>query len=292
MSGEGRRRVAMGAMRATMGAVAAVLVGWGGWEVAGVLRANPDAMPGAAKSDKVRSLVLADRRRARPELARQDPCDPAQRDAHEPRPWPSSESEVLANPQGELGGHLPEFPRHPHGEDRRAHARRQDDGAGRRRGAENAAGVEGRRCLRGLRLRPGNGRDASLDRGCQARARSGSSLGPIEGMRSRLGRLLADLRRGSGADNPSTGPQRRSCRSVAPAADGEIEVTSKDGMKMIFGTKEDYLLQVARLDLLVDSSSRPDPAAQAGEPRPRRPQVPGVLRHGGARCWRSHPSTP
>jgi hypothetical protein len=39
------------------------------------------------------------------------------------------------------------------------------------------------------------------------------------------------------------------------AADGEIEVTSKDGLKMIFGTKEDYLLQIARLDLLVDAST-------------------------------------
>ncbi|HZZ19428.1 MAG TPA: FtsQ-type POTRA domain-containing protein, partial [Opitutaceae bacterium] len=58
MSGEGRRRVAMNAVRGTMGVVALTLAAWAAWEVAGVLRANPDAMPGAAKSDKVKSLVL------------------------------------------------------------------------------------------------------------------------------------------------------------------------------------------------------------------------------------------
>jgi len=40
-------------------------------------------------------------------------------------------------------------------------------------------------------------------------------------------------------------------------SDGEIEVHTQDGMKVIFGTAEDYLRQIARLDLLIDSSSDP-----------------------------------
>ena len=38
------------------------------------------------------------------------------------------------------------------------------------------------------------------------------------------------------------------------ASDGEIEVRTRDGMRVIFGTREDYLRQIARLDLLVDDS--------------------------------------
>jgi hypothetical protein len=41
------------------------------------------------------------------------------------------------------------------------------------------------------------------------------------------------------------------------AADGEIEVHTREGMKIIFGTREDYLRQIARLDLLVDESTDP-----------------------------------
>ena len=58
MSREGRRRLAMGVMRATLGAFVAGLLAWGAWETAAVLRESPESMSGAAKSDRVRSLVL------------------------------------------------------------------------------------------------------------------------------------------------------------------------------------------------------------------------------------------
>ncbi len=45
------------------------------------------------------------------------------------------------------------------------------------------------------------------------------------------------------------------------ASDGEIEVRTRDGMRVVFGTHEDYLRQIARLDLLVDGRfDRSDPA--------------------------------
>jgi cell division protein FtsQ len=58
MSREGRRRVAMGTIRAALGAVALGAVAWGAWEMTAVLRENPSAMAGGVKSDRVRSLVL------------------------------------------------------------------------------------------------------------------------------------------------------------------------------------------------------------------------------------------
>ena len=57
MSGEGRRRMAMGVMRVAIGAAVIAGVAWGVWAVAAVLRDNPDSMPEAAKSDRVKSLV-------------------------------------------------------------------------------------------------------------------------------------------------------------------------------------------------------------------------------------------
>src|SRR5271157_4174499 len=58
MSREGRRRLTFGSLRATVGAVVLGSVAWGAWEMAQVLREDPSAIPGAARSDRVRSLVL------------------------------------------------------------------------------------------------------------------------------------------------------------------------------------------------------------------------------------------
>jgi cell division protein FtsQ len=38
------------------------------------------------------------------------------------------------------------------------------------------------------------------------------------------------------------------------AADGQIEVRTRDGMKVTFGTQEDYFRQIARLDLILDAA--------------------------------------
>jgi cell division protein FtsQ len=41
------------------------------------------------------------------------------------------------------------------------------------------------------------------------------------------------------------------------ASDSQIEVRTRDGMRVVFGTTEDYLRQIARLDLLIDESTDP-----------------------------------
>jgi cell division protein FtsQ len=41
------------------------------------------------------------------------------------------------------------------------------------------------------------------------------------------------------------------------ASDGEIEVRTKAGMRVVFGTNENFLRQIARLDLLIDSTTDP-----------------------------------
>jgi len=38
------------------------------------------------------------------------------------------------------------------------------------------------------------------------------------------------------------------------ASDGEIEVRTRDGLKVIFGTQEDFFRQIAKLDLLLDAA--------------------------------------
>jgi cell division protein FtsQ len=45
------------------------------------------------------------------------------------------------------------------------------------------------------------------------------------------------------------------------ADDGEIEVRTRDGMRVTFGTEEDYFRQIARLDLILDAAQ-----ARGGEP--------------------------
>ena len=82
--------------------------------------------------------------------------------------------------------------------------------------------------------------------------RAGKSLAPIEGMRA-VSDLLASAK--LEADNLYRTWQVISLAHLA--ADGEIDVHTRDGMNIIFGTKEDYLRQIARLDLLVGASTDP-----------------------------------
>jgi hypothetical protein len=57
MSREGRRRVVMGVMRVATGILVLGTVSWGAWEISVVLR-DPASMPEALKADRIRSLVL------------------------------------------------------------------------------------------------------------------------------------------------------------------------------------------------------------------------------------------
>lgn len=48
-------------------------------------------------------------------------------------------------------------------------------------------------------------------------------------------------------------------------SDGEIEVRSQGGMRVVFGTRDDYFRQLARLDLLLDKIAETHPDRMPGE---------------------------
>ena len=250
MSGEGRRRMAMGAMRAAIGAAVIAGVSWGAWEVVAVLRDNPDAMPEAAKSDRVRSLVLAtDGVLDKVWLAKTLSIAPESTlmglDLNQLR------LKVLADPQVSAAAIVRNFPdtltvriseRSPV-----ARLMAQSEGAAPRMLLVSRDGV----------AFSGTGFDAAMVDtlpwvdGIKI-SRVGGSLAPIEGMRT-VSDLLASAK--LEAENLYRNWQVISLARLA--TDGEIEVHTREGMKIIFGTKEDYLRQIARLDLLVDESKDP-----------------------------------
>jgi cell division protein FtsQ len=83
-------------------------------------------------------------------------------------------------------------------------------------------------------------------------ARGGAAIAPIAGM-SAVSDLLASAK--LEAENLYRTWQVISIGRLA--SDGEIEVRAKDGMRVVFGTNENFLRQIARLDLLIDSSTDP-----------------------------------
>jgi len=82
--------------------------------------------------------------------------------------------------------------------------------------------------------------------------RVGKGLAPIEGMRA-----VSDLLASAKLEAENLYRTWRVISLARLATDGEIEVHTRDGMKITFGTREDYLRQIARLDLLVDASGDP-----------------------------------
>ena len=250
MSREGRRRVAMGAMRATLGAFVIGLLSWGAWETVEVLRENPESMPAAAKSDRVRSLVLVtDGVLDRNWLARTLSIPPEATlmglDLNQLR------SRVLGDAQVSSAAIVRNFPdrltvniseRSPvvrimaqAGGGAPAMLLVSRDGVAFAGTGFDPAMVATLPWLDGVRL-----------------ARAGASFVPIGGMRE-VSELLAS------AKLEAEGLYRTwQVISLARlASDGEIDVRTRGGMRVVFGTREDYLRQIARLDLLVDDSTDP-----------------------------------
>jgi cell division protein FtsQ len=250
MSGEGRRRVAWGALRFTMGTLALVLVGWGGWQVAASLRANPALMPEAARGDRVRNLVLVTdgvldrtwlaRRLAIPADATLMGLDLAK-----------LRQTVLADPQVSTAAITRNFPDTltVHISERSPVARMMAQA-----GSEPPAMLLVSRD--GVAF-AGTGFDASMVatlpwlQGVRL-SRTGGRLAPIEGMRA-----VSDLLATAKLEADSLYRKWQVVSLARLASDGEIEIHTKDGVRVIFGTTEDYLRQIGRLDLLVDASTDP-----------------------------------
>ncbi|MFY9923563.1 MAG: FtsQ-type POTRA domain-containing protein [Opitutaceae bacterium] len=250
MSMEGRRRMAMGVMRAVIGTAVIVGVSWGAWEVAAVLRDKTDAMPDAAKSDRVRSLVLAtdgvlDRNWLAKTLSIAPDATLMGLDLNQLR------AKVLADEQVSTASIVRNFPdtltvriserspvarmmaQAPGGAPKMLLVAR--DGIAFAGVGFDPAMVETLPWLDGITL-----------------SRTPRGLEPIEGMR-----LVSDLLASAKLEAENLYRNWQVISLAHLATDGEIEVHTRDGMKIIFGTKEDYLRQIARLDLLVDESNDP-----------------------------------
>jgi cell division septal protein FtsQ len=250
MSREGRRRVAMRATRATLGALVVVLLSWGAWEMAAALRESPDSMPSAAKSDRVRSLVLVtdgvlDQNWLARTLAIPADATLMGLDLNQLR------SRVLSDPQVSSAAIARNFPdkltvriseRSPvvrmmaqAGSGSPIMLLVARDGVAFAGTGFDPAMVATLPWLDGVRL-----------------ARSGGSFVPISGMRA-----VSDLLASAKLEAEGLYRTWQVISMARLASDGEIEVRTRDGMTVIFGTREDYLRQIARLDLLVDDSTDP-----------------------------------
>jgi cell division protein FtsQ len=250
MSREGRRRLAMGTVRAVLGIFVAGAVCWVGLGVSDVLREGPEAVLGAAKSERVRNLVLVtdgvlDRNWLARTLAIPANATLMGLDLVQLR------SKVLGDPQVASASVSRNFPD--------TLTVRVSERSPVVRLAAQPAGDAPRTLLvsRDGVAFDGTGFDpamvASLPwiEGAPV-ARVGASVAPIAGM-SEVSDLLASAKLEAES-------LYRTWQVISVGrldSDGEIEVRTKDGMRVVFGTNENFLRQIARLDLLIDSSTDP-----------------------------------
>ncbi len=246
MSGEGRRRVAMGSMRAVMGSLAIGLVSWGVWEVSAMLRDMPDA----ARADRVRSLVLVtdgvlDKNWLAKTLSIPSDATLMGLNLNE------LHSRLVADAQVASATIERNFPD-------KVTVRISERSPVARLMAQSGSASPAMLLLsRDGYAFPGSGFDPSMIAtlpwidGVRL-SRIGKAFAPIDGMKT-VSDLLA-----TGKLEAEELYKRWQVISLARlATDGEIEVHTRDGMKVVFGSREDYLRQIARLDLLVDSNTDP-----------------------------------
>jgi cell division protein FtsQ len=237
-------------MRATMGMLAVGLVAWGSWQVVGSLRDTPVGAADPGKGDRVKSLVLVtdgvlDRNWLASALAIPSNATLMGLDLGQLR------AKVLGDPQvisAEIVRNFPDTLTVRIAE-RSPVVRMMAQG-----------GTEAPRMLLVSRdgvVFSGTGFDAAMVASLPwiegvKLVQTGKTFAPIEGMKA-VSELLATAR--LEADGLYRSWQVISLAKLA--SDGELEVWNKAGMKVVFGTNEDYLRQVGRLDLLVDASTDP-----------------------------------
>lgn len=250
MSREGRRRLVMGVIRAAAGLFVFGLVSWGAWEMVGVFRDNPDSLPDAARSDRVRSLVLVtdgvlDRNWLARTLGIPANATLMGIDLNQLR------SRVLADAQVSSAAVVRNFPD-------RLTVRISERSPVVRVMAQSGGGVPTMLFVSrdGVPF-AGTGFDPAMVAtlpwidGVRLE-RMGRSFKPVPGMRS-----VADLLACAKLEAEELYRSWQVISLARLSSDGEIEVRTRDGLKVVFGTREDYLLQVARLDLLVADSTDP-----------------------------------
>jgi hypothetical protein len=250
MSREGRRRLVVGAVRATVGVVVLGSVAWVAWQMAEVLRAGPSSAPAAARSERVRSLVLVtdgvlDKVWLARTLALPGDATLMGLDLEKLR------SRVLGEAQVSSAALIRNFPD-------TLTVRISERSPVARLMAQS--GAQPPRMLLVARdgvAFPGTGFDpamvASLPWVDGVRlARRGVLFAPIEGMPT-----VADLIASAKLEAEGLYRTWQVVSLARLASDGEVEVHTRQGMRIVFGANEDYLRQIARLDLLIDGSTDP-----------------------------------
>lgn len=250
MSSEGRRRVTMSAMRGALGAIVIGAVAWGAWEMAAVLRENPDAMPDGARSDRVRSLgLVTDGVLDKNWLARtlSIPADATlmSLDLNQLR------ATVLADAQVSSAAIIRNFPD-------KLLVRISERSPVVRVMAQSGSGAPATLLVSrdGVAF-SGTGFDPEMIAtlpwidGVRL-ARSPQGFAPISGMKA-----VSDLIASAKLEAEDLYRTWQVISLSRLDSDGEIDVHTRTGMRVIFGTNEDYLRQIARLDLLVDESRDP-----------------------------------
>jgi cell division septal protein FtsQ len=249
MSREGRRRVVMGVVRVATGILVIGTVSWGAWEISVVLR-NPASMPEALKVDRIRSLVLftdgvLDKEWLARTLAIPSDATLMGTDLMQLR------AKVLADAQVKTAAVVRNFPdtlvvriseRSPvarvmtqAGNDKPKALLVSRDGVAFAGTGFDPDMVSTLPWLDGVRL-----------------VREGTAFAPIQGMAA-----VADLLASGKLEAENLYRTWQVVSMARLASDGQIEVHTRNGLKVIFGTAEDYLRQIARLDLLIDSSTDP-----------------------------------
>ncbi len=247
MSPEGRRRMMMRVVRGATGLLVLGLVAWGAWQVSAVLR-DPSSLPESAKSDRIRSLVLVtdgvlDKGWLARTLAIPGDATLMGTDLMELR------SRVLADSQVSAATVIRNFPdtltvrvseRSPV-----ARVMAQPDGGKATMLLVSRDGVS----FAGTGFDPAMVASLPWLDGVRL-VRQGRGMAPIDGMPA-----VADLLASAKLEAEGLYRNWLVVSMARLGSDGEIEVHTRDGMRVIFGTREDYLRQIARLDLLMDDAS-------------------------------------
>jgi cell division septal protein FtsQ len=245
MSPRGRQRLMRGLLSWVGGGTALLLVAWGAWEVTAVWRGDSAGLPGAAKAAPLKYLELStngvlDRGWLAQTLALPKDATLAGLDLERLR------ARILASGQVAMATIIRQFPATLKVDisERQPVARiRLQQGGGQRDFLAASDGV----------IYDGAGYDPAMTASLPwldgvRPAVQGGGFTPIANM-PKVAELLAQAKL-------EAEPLYRTWWIVSLKgldSDGEIEVRTHAGLKVIFGTQEDFFPQLARLDLLLDT---------------------------------------
>ena len=258
MSREGRRRLTLGFLRWAGGVVAVGVTAWGAWQAAALWRGDPGALGGGSAAVPLQHLTLTTDGVLDQAWLKRTLALPSQ--ASLPRLNLSLlRARVLASGQAQEATLVRDFPATlaVRIAERTPVVRIMTQGA-------DPASARALLVARDGVVYEGAGYDPAmlatlpwLD-GIRLMRQDGG-FAPIPGM-SQVAALLT----GAQSDTPALYQSWRVVSLAHLQSDGEIEVRARDGLRVIFGTQEEFYPQYSRLALLLDTfrAHPPGPIAQ------------------------------